>query len=170
MCGPSFLMSRPSLRALTMTSSATRLATAPVWMPAGWPIVPPPNCSTTSSPRQVEQLVHLAGVDAAGSDGHDLAQGPVLIEEQAVRRFACVRNRGTRRRSPQGHGIALELADRGAGVDMIDTGHAHPFADDAEVDAVVFLARVGAVPARCRCRIMSFLRPSWTWIEWRTSR
>jgi hypothetical protein len=50
--GPSFLMSRPSLRALTMHSSATRLATAPAWMPAGWPIVPPPNCRITSSPKR----------------------------------------------------------------------------------------------------------------------
>ena len=42
-CGPSSAMSRPSLRALTITSSATRLATAPAWMPCGWPMVPAPT-------------------------------------------------------------------------------------------------------------------------------
>ena len=30
---------------------AVRLAVAPAAMPSGWPMVPPPNCSTTSSPR-----------------------------------------------------------------------------------------------------------------------
>jgi hypothetical protein len=46
MSGPSFQMSRPSLRASTMASSATRLAWRPAAIPIGWPIVPPPNCST----------------------------------------------------------------------------------------------------------------------------
>ncbi len=50
--GPSFAMSRPSLRARTIASSATRLAVAPAWIPIGCPIVPPPNCSTTSSPNR----------------------------------------------------------------------------------------------------------------------
>jgi hypothetical protein len=39
-------------------------------------------------------------------------------------------------------GIAFELADDRARVDVIDAGHAHPLADDAEVHAVVLLARV----------------------------
>ena len=35
-----------------IASSATRLAVAPAWMPMGWPMVPPPNWSTTSSPNR----------------------------------------------------------------------------------------------------------------------
>src|ERR1700678_2142728 len=36
--------------------------------------------------EQIEQLVHLAGMNAARRDGHDLApMGPVLMEEQAAR-------------------------------------------------------------------------------------
>ena len=31
---------------------STALAVAPAWMPVGWPIVPPPNCSTQSSPNR----------------------------------------------------------------------------------------------------------------------
>ena len=50
----------------------------------------------------VEQLVHLAGMDAAGGDRHHLVErGPVLIEEHAVlealRRLA---SRAACRRSP----------------------------------------------------------------------
>jgi hypothetical protein len=41
--------------------------------------------------------------------------------------------------------VAFELADHGAGVDVVDARHAHPLADDAEVHAVVLLPRVGAV-------------------------
>ncbi|KAJ9561878.1 hypothetical protein OSB04_007038 [Centaurea solstitialis] len=37
---------RPSLRACTHASRATRLATAPGAIPQGCPKVPPPNCST----------------------------------------------------------------------------------------------------------------------------
>ncbi len=51
MRGPSTSRSRPSLRARTMASSATRLAVAPACTPIGCPMVPPPNCRTTSSPK-----------------------------------------------------------------------------------------------------------------------
>src|SRR5262245_62162620 len=51
MSGPSTRKSRPSLRAWIIASSATRLAVAPWAIPSGCPIVPPPNCSTQSSPR-----------------------------------------------------------------------------------------------------------------------
>jgi hypothetical protein len=54
-------------------------------MPIGWPIVPPPNCSTHVVAEQVEQLVHLAGMDAAGGHRQHLLQvGPVLLEEDAA--------------------------------------------------------------------------------------
>ena len=42
--------------------------------------------------------------------------------------------------------VALELADDRAGVDMVDTRHAHPFGDHAEGDAMGLLPRIGAVP------------------------
>ena len=48
--------------------------------------------------EQVEQLVHLAGVDAARGDRHHLAQiGPVLVEEDAARQVlpACSVSRQT---------------------------------------------------------------------------
>ena len=41
--------------------------------------------------------------------------------------------------------IAFQLADDGAGVDVIHTRHAHPFGNHAKRHAVIFLARVGAV-------------------------
>ena len=44
-----------------------------------------------------------------------------------------------------GRRIALELADRGARMDVIDAGQPHPFGDDAERDAMGLLAGVGAV-------------------------
>ena len=62
-------MSRPSLRALTIVSSATRLAVAPAWMPMGWPIVPPPNWRHDILAQIAQQLVHLAGMDAAEATG-----------------------------------------------------------------------------------------------------
>jgi hypothetical protein len=42
-------------------------------------------------------------------------------------------------------GVALQLADDGAGVDVVDAGQPHPFADDAEAHAV-------ASSGVCRCR------------------
>src|SRR5450759_42483 len=48
---PSRARSRPSLRACTQASNATRLATAPGAFPQGCPKVPPPNCNTESSPK-----------------------------------------------------------------------------------------------------------------------
>jgi hypothetical protein len=44
-----------------------------------------------------------------------------------------------------GQRIALELSDRRAGVDVIDSGHPHPFCDHAKRHAVVLLPRVGRV-------------------------
>ena len=41
--------------------------------------------------------------------------------------------------------VALELADDGAGVDVVDAHQAAPLGDHAEADAVGLLARVGAV-------------------------
>ncbi|WP_436410588.1 Gfo/Idh/MocA family oxidoreductase, partial [Thermus scotoductus] len=32
--------------------TATTLALAPAWIPIGWPMVPPPNCNTTPSPKR----------------------------------------------------------------------------------------------------------------------
>ena len=94
------------------------------------------------------QLVHLAGMDAAGGDRHDLVQrGPVLLEEQAVLQTsaACVRVAQRVVEALDHQRIAFELADDRARVDVVDAGHAHPLADDAEVHAVILLARVGRI-------------------------
>ena len=95
----------------------------------------------------VEQLVHLAGMDAAGGDRHHLVErGPVLVEEQAV--LERLRRVGLPQRVVEAAGherIALELADHGAGMDVVDAGEPHPFGDDAEVHAVVLLPRIGRV-------------------------
>ena len=95
----------------------------------------------------VDQLVHLPRMNPAGRDRHHLAQrGPVLVEEQTV-----LQARGRARLAQRvvealdHERIAFELADHGAGMDVIDAGHAHPLADDAEVHAVVLLARIGGI-------------------------
>ncbi|KAF6994832.1 hypothetical protein CFC21_011433 [Triticum aestivum] len=48
---PSRARSRPSLRACTQDSKATRLAATPGAFPQGCPKVPPQNCNTESSPK-----------------------------------------------------------------------------------------------------------------------
>ena len=48
---PSRARSRHSLRACTHASKDTLLATAQAAFPQGCPKVPPPNCSTESSPK-----------------------------------------------------------------------------------------------------------------------
>uniref|UniRef100_J3MA73 Uncharacterized protein n=1 Tax=Oryza brachyantha TaxID=4533 RepID=J3MA73_ORYBR len=48
---PSRARLRPSLRACTQASKATRLAAAPGALPQGCPKVPPPNCNIESSPK-----------------------------------------------------------------------------------------------------------------------
>jgi hypothetical protein len=48
---PSRARSRPSLRACTHASKATRLAATPGAFPQGCPKVPPLNCYTESSPK-----------------------------------------------------------------------------------------------------------------------
>ena len=118
--------------------------------------------------EQVEELVHLPGVDAARGDRHQLVERrPVLIEEEAVLEphrievlaADVVVALGRRR-------IAFELADDGAGVDVVDAGEPHPLGDHAERHAVRLLPRVGRqCPARCRCRIMSFRRAHFA-IDW----
>ncbi len=98
--------------------------------------------------EEIEQLVHLARVDAAGRDGHHLAQvRPVLIEEQAAlqvlprHRIAAHVVEALHR-----HRIAFELADGRSGVQVIDAGETQPLRDHPERHAVVLLARVRAVP------------------------
>ncbi len=140
-------MSRPSLRALTITSSATRLATAPAWIPAGMADGAAAELQHDIITEQIEQLMHLAGMNAARRDRHDFAQvGPVLIEEQAARQVLLgVAVAADVVVALHRHGIALELAHRRAGVQMIDACEAQPLGDDSEADAVVLLARVGAM-------------------------
>src|SRR3954451_3719508 len=67
----------------------------------------------------VEQLVHLAGVDTAGSDRHDARHGlPRLVEVDAVLRVHPDEVVPQGVVVPGDHvGVALELAHHGAGVD-----------------------------------------------------
>ena len=78
-------MSRPSLRALIMASSATRFAVAPAWMPIGMADGAAAELQHDVLAEIVDQLVHLAGMNAARGHRHHLAQaGPVLVEEHAL--------------------------------------------------------------------------------------
>ena len=78
-------MSRPSLRALTIASSATRLAVAPACDAHRVADRAAAELQHDVVAEIGQQLVHLAGVDAAGGDRHHLAQvGPVLLEEDAA--------------------------------------------------------------------------------------
>ena len=92
--------------------------------------------------------MHLAGVDAARGHRHHLVAGdaqcwsknmPCSSATRVEVLAADVVVAAHRRR------VAFELADDGAGVDVVDAGEAHPFGDDAERDAVVLLPRVGDV-------------------------
>ena len=72
--------------------------------------------------QQVQQLVHLAGVNAARGDRHHgRERGPGLIEKDAVRRVE--RDEVLAQRVVVAFGrvrVALKLADDGAGVHVVD--------------------------------------------------
>ena len=90
--GPSFQMSRPSLRARTMASSATRFAVRARLDAHGMADGAAAELQDHVLAEIREQLVHLAGVDAAGGHRHHLAQlRPVLLEEQAAREVLGIR-------------------------------------------------------------------------------
>ena len=78
--------------------------------------------------------MHLAGVDAARGDRHQLVQRrPVLVEEHAVLEPLRIEVLAADVVvAPGGRGIAFELADHRAGVDVVDAREPHPFGDDAE--------------------------------------
>ena len=77
--------------------------------------------------EQIEKLMHLPGVNAAGRHGHQLVEaGPGLIEEDAMFQLqrievlpadVVVAARGV--------GVAFQLADDRAGVDVVDAGEPH---------------------------------------------
>ena len=70
-----------------MASSATRLAVAPAWMPMRMADGAAAELQHHVFAEMVEQLMHLAGMDAAGGHRHHLVEaGPVLVEEHAVLR------------------------------------------------------------------------------------
>ncbi len=95
--------------------------------------------------KQIDELVHLAGVNSARGHWHQLVErSPRLVEEYAVLEphrievlAADVVVALCRR------GIAFQLADDRTGVDVVDAREAHPFCDDAKRDAVRLLARIG---------------------------
>ena len=71
---------------------------------------------------------------------------PVLVEIEAARQIgARIGVAADVVVALHGQRIALQLADRGAGVQVVDAGQAQPLGDHAEADAVVLLPRVGAV-------------------------
>ena len=72
---------------------------------------------------------------------HLLQVAPVLREEEAARQVHLVHHQR----------IAFQLADGGAAMQVVDPGHAQPFRDDVEADAVVLLPGIGAVPRRAAC-------------------
>jgi len=66
----------------------------------------------------------------------------------------------------RGVGITFELADHRAGMDVIDAGEPHPLGNDAEGDAHgCAVSYRWSGPARCKCRIISFLRAHFA-IDW----
>ena len=73
-------------------------------------------------PEQIQQLVHLPGMDPAGGHRHDARHArPVLIEEDPVGRVG--RDVIVAQRVVEALGgcrVAFELADHGAGVQMVD--------------------------------------------------
>ena len=123
--------------------------------------------------EQIEELVHLARMDAAGSDRHDLAQSrPVLLEEQAARGVDLVARLAQHVvEAKHGVAVALELAHDGARVQVIDSGEAQPFRDDAERDAMILLPRVGRVAGAMHVQEhVVAAGPATTWTGWRSSR
>ena len=94
--------------------------------------------------EQVEQLVHLAGMDAPGGHRHQLVEArPMLVEEYAMLELGRIEILpadvivAARR-----IWIALQLADDRPRVNMIDAGKSHPLGDDAERYAMCPLTRV----------------------------
>src|SRR5271165_2437480 len=97
----------------------------------------------------VEQLMHLAGVDAAGSHWHHSWHGrPVLLEIQTeawiYRDLILAQSVVV---AAHGIGIDLQLTQHGAGVNVVDSRQAHPLVDHSEVDSVCLLPCVSAVPS-----------------------
>src|SRR4029079_1880877 len=86
----------------------------------------------------VQQLVHRAGVDPAGRHGHDPGQrGPVLLEVEPELGVGCAVVRAADLVvAAHRVGVAVELADHGPGVDVVDAEHATPLRQHAEGHAV----------------------------------
>jgi hypothetical protein len=95
----------------------------------------------------LEQLVHLAGMDAARGDRHHARQRhPILIEvDTRLRVLGDVVQAQRVVVAPDHQRVALELAHDRAGVDVVDAEQADPLGDDAERHAVGLLPRVRAV-------------------------
>src|SRR5260370_36540002 len=98
--------------------------------------------------EMIEQLMHLAGVNAAGRYRHQPVEaGPVLVKEHAVLQpHRIVVFAANVVIAARGRWIAFELADHSAGMDVIDAREPHPFRDHPERDARIALPRQGPIP------------------------
>ena len=76
-----------------------------------------------------QQLMHLAGMDAARGDRHHLAQAsPVLLEVDAALQVHRIVLFAQDVVEALDHvWVALQLADDGTGVDVVDARQPHPF-------------------------------------------
>ena len=92
--------------------------------------------------------MHLGRVDAAGGDRHGARQrAPVLVEVDAVAQVGGHLRAAQRVVVAAHHGrVAFQLADHGAGVQVVDADQPAPLGDDPEADPVRLLPGVGAVP------------------------
>src|SRR5664279_2518954 len=95
----------------------------------------------------VEQLVHLASVNAAGGHRHHSGHGgPVLFEiqtEAEVYRDLILAQSVVV--AAHRIGIAFQFTYYRAGMNMVDSSQAHPLGDHPEVDSMRLLSCVSAV-------------------------
>merc|ERR1712100_56385 len=86
-----------------------------------------------------DQCRHMPDVDTAGSNGENTRHGtPVLIEEVAA--AAIFGNEGFAQLvdiAESGLTITLQLANHGAGMELVTTGQTKALRENAEVDAVL---------------------------------
>ncbi len=85
--------------------------------------------------------MHLAGVDAARGTGITRLMLAQSWSKNRPRGRSCLGHHVAADvvEALHRHRVAFELADRGAGVQVVDAGQAQPLGDDAKRDAVVLL-------------------------------
>jgi len=118
-------------------------------IPCGWPIVPPPNCSTTSSPNRSSSWCIWPAWMPPEATGMTLRNAPQSCSKKIAAQQVDLRVR-----------VAADVCSSPArsvdrpralptavsGVNVVDADHAHPLGDDAEADTMILLPRIRAVP------------------------